>query len=83
MTWRRSRAAVAKPPDGNTKLPRLIGRIRRDVGAQEHQNTDQEDIEHLVVAFEWGDITVSSQPGQGARFILSLPLAAEPTAGKS
>jgi signal transduction histidine kinase len=22
-----------------------------------------------------GDITVSSQPGQGARFILSLPLA--------
>ncbi|MFQ5775494.1 MAG: sensor histidine kinase [Kiloniellaceae bacterium] len=27
-----------------------------------------------------GDLTVSSQPGQGARFILSLPLAAEPGA---
>ena len=27
-----------------------------------------------------GDITVSSQAGQGARFILSLPLAAEPNA---
>ncbi len=26
-----------------------------------------------------GDITVSSQPGQGARFILSLPLANGPT----
>jgi signal transduction histidine kinase len=28
-----------------------------------------------------GDITVSSQPGQGARFILSLPLANGPAAG--
>jgi signal transduction histidine kinase len=28
-----------------------------------------------------GDITVSSQPGQGARFILSLPLAKSPAAG--
>ncbi len=28
-----------------------------------------------------GDITVSSQPGQGARFILSLPLANGPDAG--
>ena len=27
-----------------------------------------------------GDIAVSSQPGQGARFILSLPLANGPTA---
>ena len=27
-----------------------------------------------------GDITVSSQPGQGARFILSLPLANSPAA---
>ncbi len=28
-----------------------------------------------------GDITVSSQPGQGARFVLSLPLANGPAAG--
>jgi signal transduction histidine kinase len=28
-----------------------------------------------------GEITVSSEPGQGARFILSLPLANEPAAG--
>src|SRR5437588_329173 len=49
---RRSRAAIAKLPDRDTKLLRLIGEIRRDARAREYDDADREGVEDPVVALE-------------------------------
>src|SRR5438128_12272853 len=49
---RRSRAAIAKLADRDTKLLRLIGEIRRDARAREYDDADREDVEDPVVALE-------------------------------
>src|SRR5271166_3203186 len=45
---RRSRAAV-KPPNGNAEFLRLVGEIRRDAGTGEDNDTNWQNVQHLIV----------------------------------